>query len=141
MLTSTMLASISIWLWFLHKPVKIRPKAILLAFASPPENTQLFLWSSYFSYSHMFQYSFQPMTGSVYWVTNKVARSCTLMSKHLKAVEALDLQAETKLNVYKLRYIELQAPEINYTSLIVTQKLQCITSCTDVTRYLNTFSS
>lgn len=63
------------------------------------------------------------------------------MSKHLKAVEALDLQAETKLNVYKLRYIELQAPEINYTSLIVTQKLQCITSCTDVTRYLNTFSS
>jgi len=49
------------------------------------------------------------------------------------------LQAETKLNVYNLMYIEFQALETNSISLKITQKLQCITSDTDVTRYLNAF--
>lgn len=39
--------------------------------------------------------------------------------KHPKAVEALDLQAETKLNIYKLIYIEFQAPEIKYIAIFV----------------------
>lgn len=64
-----------------------------------------------------------------------------LKHKRLNAVEAPDLQAETRLNAYKLRHIEFQAPEIHYISFTITQKLQCITSCTDVTRYLNAFST
>lgn len=64
MLISTMLASISIWLLISSQTVKMRPRAIFLAFASPIENTQLFLWSFYFSYSCIFQYSLQHMKGS-----------------------------------------------------------------------------
>lgn len=61
--------------------------------------------------------------------------------KHPKAVEALDLQAETKFYVSKPSLIEFQASEINCFTIWVLQQVKCITSWIDVTQSLHAFST
>lgn len=119
MLISTILASICIWLDFLTNLLKWDHELSYQPLPLPLKRPSSFCGPSVFLIHVWFSNPFSIWRAAVPWVTIKVARLYILMPKHKypKVVEALDLQAETKLNVYKFSYIEFQAPEINYILL------------------------
>ena len=138
----TMLANTSIWLFIFSQTCQNETESyatnLCLSHWEHPALSVELLFFLFMSVSVSGRHS--AYEGQLCLVTNK-ASLYLLVSKHKhpKAVEGLHLQAETKLNVYNLMYIEFQALETNSISLTITQKLQCITSDTDVTRYLNAF--